>query len=74
MRDAVEPSLTVARRAAVIAVKAAVWLVGSLVMLVLFLAWLIANGPQLAGLLGFPLVWLALTWLLWRRPRPAPRR
>ena len=61
------------RGAVVFAVKTAVWLVGSFVMLVLFAAWLIAHGPQLDGLLGFPLVWLALTWLLWRGPRPSRR-
>lgn len=74
VRDAVEPSLAVARRAAVVAVKAAVWLVGSFVILVLFAAWLIGHGLQLDGLLGFPLVWLALTWVLWHRPRSARRR
>jgi hypothetical protein len=63
VREALEP----AHRAAVLAVKTFVWLLGSFVILVLFAAWLIDHGLQLDGLLGFPLAWLALTWLLFRR-------
>ncbi|MEN3342275.1 MAG: hypothetical protein V7644_1679 [Actinomycetota bacterium] len=76
---ALESSLVLARRAAVVALKTLVWLAGSLVLLIAFAVWLLLHGPQLEGLLGFPLVWFALTWLLWfaggrKRQLPAARR
>ena len=44
-------------------------------MLVAFIAWLAGNGPSLGALLVFPLLWFAVSWLLWsggkrRRARP----
>jgi hypothetical protein len=51
------------------------WLFVSVGLLIAFIAWLVANGPGLAGLVVFPLVWLAATWLLWsgsRRLRSRP--
>ena len=46
-----------------------IWLFSSLALLIAFVAWLVANGPTLGGLLVFPLLWFALTWLLWRSSR-----
>jgi hypothetical protein len=71
VRDAAQPRLHAVRRAAVVALKAVVWLVASFVLLVLFAAWLLTHGFQLGGLIGFPLAWVAVTLLLWR---PASRR
>lgn len=63
------------RNAAILAGTAVIWLFWSVGMLVAFVAWLAANGPSLAGLLVFPLLWVTLSWLLWlgsrrRRARP----
>ena len=57
------------RNAALVVASVVTWLVVSAGLLVAFIAWLVANGPGLAGLLVFPLVWLAATWLLWRGSR-----
>jgi Flp pilus assembly protein TadB len=57
------------RNAAVVASTAVIWLFWSVGMLVAFVAWLVANGPSLAGLLVFPLLWLALSWVLWSGSR-----
>jgi Flp pilus assembly protein TadB len=64
-----------ARNAAIVAGTAVIWLFWSVGMLVAFVAWLAANGPGLGALLAFPLLWFALSWLLWsgsrrRRSRP----
>jgi Flp pilus assembly protein TadB len=63
------------RNAAILAGTAVLWLFWSVGLLVAFVAWLAANGPSFGALLVFPLVWLALSWLLWtgsrrRRSRP----
>jgi Flp pilus assembly protein TadB len=65
----------VVRNAAIVAGTAVIWVFWSVGMLVAFVAWLAANGPSLAGLLVFPLLWVTLSWLLWlgsrrRRARP----
>ena len=57
------------RNAAIVAAAAMVWLFSSVALLIAFVAWLVADGPGLAGLLVFPLLWFALTWLLWRGNR-----
>jgi len=57
------------RNAAIFAGTAVIWLFWSLGMLVAFVAWVAANGPSLAGLLVFPLLWLGLSWLLWSGSR-----
>jgi Flp pilus assembly protein TadB len=64
-----------ARNAAILAGTAVVWLFWSIGMLVAFVAWLAANGPSLGALVVFPLLWFAVSWLLWsggkrRRSRP----
>jgi Flp pilus assembly protein TadB len=55
----------VMRNAAILVGTAVVWLFWSIGMLVAFVAWMVANGPSLAALLVFPLVWALLSWLLW---------
>jgi hypothetical protein len=57
------------RNAAIVAAAAMIWLFSSVVLLIAFVAWIVANGASLAGLLVFPLLWFALTWLLWRSSR-----
>ena len=57
------------RNAALVLGAVVMWLFVSAGLLIAFTVWLIANGPGLAGLLVFPLVWLAATWLLWRSSR-----
>ena len=44
---------------------ATIWSIFSLVLLVAFAFALIVHGPTLTEEVGFPLVWLAGTWLLW---------
>jgi Flp pilus assembly protein TadB len=57
------------RNAAIVAGTAVIWLFWSVGMLVAFVAWLAADGPSLAGLLVFPLLWLGLSWVLWSGSR-----
>lgn len=57
------------RNAALVVGAAVMWLFLSVGLLFAFVAWLVANGPGLGGLLVFPLLWLAATWLLWRSSR-----
>jgi DUF1707 SHOCT-like domain len=57
------------RNAALVVGAAVMWLFLSVGLLIAFVAWLVANGPGLGGLLVFPFVWLAGTWLLWRSSR-----
>ena len=63
------------RNAAILAGTAVVWLFWSIGMLVAFVAWLAGNGASLGALFVFPLLWFAVSWLLWhggkrRRSRP----
>jgi uncharacterized protein DUF1707 len=53
----------------VVVAIAAVWLMLSLAMLVAFVAWVVANGATLGGLIAFPAVWLFLSALLYRQAR-----
>ncbi|HEY2310407.1 MAG TPA: DUF1707 domain-containing protein [Gaiellaceae bacterium] len=57
------------RNAALVVGSVVMWLFVSVGLLIAFIAWLVANGPGLGGLLVFPLLWLAATWLLWRGSR-----
>ena len=64
-----------ARNVAIVVGTAAIWLFWSIGVLVAFVAWLAAHGPSVGALLVFPLLWFALSWLLWnasrrRRSRP----
>jgi hypothetical protein len=63
------------RNAALVFGAAVMWLFMSVGLLIAFVVWLLADGPGLGGLLVFPLLWLAATWLLWsgsRRLRARP--
>jgi Flp pilus assembly protein TadB len=57
------------RNAAILVGTALVWVIGSLGLLVAFVAWLAANGPSLGAMLVFPLVWVVASWLLWTGSR-----
>ena len=59
----------IARNAAILVGTAVVWLFWSVGLLVAFVAWLAANGPSLGALLVFPLLWCAVSWLLWTGSR-----
>lgn len=61
--------LRMMRNAAIVAGTAVIWLFWSVGMLVAFVAWVATNGPSLAGLLVFPLLWVGLSWLLWSGSR-----
>jgi len=75
VRQALRPPVRSIRNAAILAGTAVVWLFWSIGMLVAFIAWLAGNGASLGPLLVFPLLWFAVSWLLWhggkrRRARP----
>jgi hypothetical protein len=57
------------RNAAILAATAVVWLFWSGGLFVAFVAWLAARGPSLGALLVFPLLWFAVSWLLWTGSR-----
>ena len=75
VRQAMRSPARSLRNAAILVGTAVVWLFWSIGMLVAFVAWLAGNGPSLGALLVFPLLWFAVSWLLWsggkrRRARP----
>jgi len=61
------------RYALVVVVTLAVWLILSIATFVAFLASLVAHGAT-SGLVAFPIVWLALTALLYWRTRVTRRQ
>jgi hypothetical protein len=63
-----------ARHAAVVVAMGVVWLMVSATLLVAFLAWVAAEGASLVALVAFPLAWLVLTGLLYRRTALSRRR
>lgn len=69
VRESLQSPIRMMRNAAIVAGTAVIWLFWSVGMLVAFVAWLAANGPSLAGLLVFPLLWIGLSWLLWSGSR-----
>ena len=66
VREALRSPVRALRNAAILAGTAALWVFWSIGMLVAFVAWLAANGPSIAALLVFPLLWFAASWLLWK--------
>ena len=75
VRQALRSPARSVRNAAILAGTAVVWLFWSIGMLVAFVAWLAGNGASLGALFVFPLLWFAVSWLLWhggkrRRSRP----
>lgn len=69
LREAMRSPVRAVRNAAILAGTAFVWLIGSVGMLVAFVAWVAANGPGLGALLVFPVLWFVLSWLLWTGSR-----
>ena len=65
VRQAMRSPARSLRNAAILVGTAVVWLFWSIGMLVAFVAWLTGNGPSLGALLVFPLLWFAVSWLLW---------
>ena len=65
--------LSRAKYGLVVLVTVAVWLMLSLAMLVAFIAWVVANGATLGGLIAFPAVWLFLSALLYRHTKVTRR-
>jgi Ca2+/Na+ antiporter len=63
-----------AARAAVLLVVGGFWLLFSFLLLIAFALTLLIDGPSLANALGFPLAWLAATYVAWRLWRKAPPR
>lgn len=61
----------VVRRGAILAGVAALWLLFSFVMLLVFAITAVAHGMSTGGSLGFLVVWLAVTILAWRVGRKA---
>jgi hypothetical protein len=55
------------RHALFVAAAVFVWLMLSAALFVAFVAWMIARGPTLGGLIVLPCIWLALTaGIYWR--------
>jgi len=69
LRGAVQSPVRAVRNAAILAATAVVWLFWSGGLFVAFVAWLAAKGPSLGALLVFPLLWFAVSWLLWTGSR-----
>jgi Flp pilus assembly protein TadB len=65
LRVALRSPVRALRNAAILAGTALLWVFWSIGLLVAFVAWLAANGPSLAALLVFPLLWFGASWLLW---------
>ncbi|HEU5216715.1 MAG TPA: DUF1707 domain-containing protein [Gaiellaceae bacterium] len=57
------------RNAAILLGTAVIWFFWSAGLFVAFVAWLAANGASLGALLVFPLLWFAVSWLLWSGSR-----
>ena len=64
----------IARHAALVAVIGLVWLMLTAATFVAFVAWIAVHGATAGGLLAFPLVWLVLSALLYRRTSVSRRR
>jgi Flp pilus assembly protein TadB len=69
LREALRSPIRVLRNAAILAGTAVIWLLWSVGLLVAFVAWVASHGPSIGALLVFPLLWFALSWLLWSDSR-----
>jgi hypothetical protein len=69
-----EDTVARVRHALLVAVMGTVWLMVSAAIFVAFVAWVAAEGASLASLIAFPLVWLVLSGLLYRRLAVSRRR
>jgi hypothetical protein len=75
VRQAMRSPARTLRNAAILVGTVFVWLFWSIGVLVAFIAWLAGNGASLGAFLVFPVLWFAVSWLLWhtskrRRSRP----
>jgi Domain of unknown function (DUF1707) len=69
-----EPLAARVRHTMLVAVLGAVWLMLSATLAVAFVAWVATHGATLGGLIAFPLVWVVLSALLYRRMVVSRRR
>ena len=69
LREALHSPIRAVRNAAILVGTAVAWLFWSGGLFVAFVAWLAANGASLGALLVFPLIWFAVSWLLWTGSR-----
>jgi hypothetical protein len=69
LADALAGARALAFRAALLAVLAAAWVMASLALGVAFLAALLPGGMSAQEGLVFPLAWVLVTWVVWRRAR-----
>lgn len=72
--DVVLPAMQRARQTVRVALAFLVWLVASTFLLVAFVAWVAAEGADRFGLIAFPVAWLVLSLLLYRRAHGTRRR
>ena len=63
-----------ARHGALVAVVTVVWLMLSATLFVAFLLWIAGHGATLGGLVAFPIVWIVVSALLYRRTVVSRRR
>jgi Flp pilus assembly protein TadB len=69
LRETLHSPVRAVRNAAILAATAVLWLFWSGGLFVAFVAWLAANGPSLGALVVFPVLWFAVSWLLWTGSR-----
>jgi hypothetical protein len=69
LADVVAGARALAVRVAFLAVLGLVWTVGSFVLVLAFLAALVAGGMSGREALLFPLAWVLMTWVVWRLAR-----
>ena len=72
--DGIRAAGRTAVRGAMLLALTGVWLVFSFVLLVAFVLALIVHGPSLGEAIGFPAVWIAASYLLWRLWRTGAAR
>jgi hypothetical protein len=61
-------------RGGVILAMATIWAIFSVVLLIAFAVAMIAHGPTIGNEVGFPIVWIVGSWLLWRPVKRVKRR
>ena len=65
LRETLHSPIRAVRNAAILAGTVVLWLFWSGGLFVAFVAWLAANGPSLGALLVFPILWFAVSWVMW---------
>jgi Flp pilus assembly protein TadB len=69
LRETLHSPVRAVRNAAILAATTVLWLFWSGGLFVAFVAWLAANGPSLGALVVFPVLWFAVSWLMWSGSR-----